>query len=101
MCAAAIESPTTAEEKNSFVRIPRRVNAFASRNRPGCVTRYNGSAEGTTTVTVSAAVTTARRSDNAILEARKFSYDVFVSYVAAHNGQPFSSCKKSKIGRAS
>ncbi len=54
MCAAAMDSPTTAEEKNSFDRNPRNVNAFESCNRCGCEARYSGSAAGKTSVTVRA-----------------------------------------------
>ena len=71
MCAAAIDTPTTAAEKNSFDRNPRKVNARDSRMRSGCEARYSGSPAGSTSVTVSA-VPIANSKTNVSFIAMKF-----------------------------
>src|SRR5258708_40046280 len=53
MWAAAIEMPTTEELKNSFERIPRKLNALYNRNRAGCAARYSGSPPGRPSVAIS------------------------------------------------
>src|ERR1700758_309832 len=92
---AAMDKPTTADEKNSFDLNPRAVNAFASCRRFGNDVRYSGSPAGSTNVTVSAVSSDTANATPTLCRIKPV-YVLFVSYSAPHKGQSLRLFRKYK-----
>ena len=93
ICTAASDMPTTLALKDSFDRIPRKLNARASRSRSGCDARYSGSPPGYTKLMVMAVPTAPKIIENNA-RSTKLAYVKCVSYDARTEPQSFNSISK-------